>query len=150
MTTWIFQSNPKGYKLNDYLQEIKTVQWTIRQKQYKDHFLIGDDVYIWRSDGNEPGSGGIVAKGKITSLPELAKDRHPKYWIPQSEKNLAGIRVDVEIDEFRLSEEAGMIRRVDLEKDENINDLLILKIRNNTNYKLDRKQASYLKQLWDR
>ena len=148
MNTWIFQSNPKVYNLNVYLEKVNPVQWTIRQKQYKDHFLIGDDVYIWRADGFEPGSGGIVAKGKIISLPELIKDRHLKYWKIQPE-NLADLRVDIKIDEVRLSEEQGMIKRVDLEEDERINDLTILKWRTGTNYKLEKRQANYLKQLWD-
>lgn len=147
MNTWIFQSNPKGFNLDIYLKQVNPVQWTIRQKQYKDHLSIGDDVYIWRADGLRPRSGGIIAKGKIISLPELIKDKHPQYWITQPE-NLADLRVSIAINEIRLSEEEGMIKRIDLEKDEKINDLRILKMRSETNYKLEGKQANFLKQLW--
>ena len=148
MSTWIFQSNPKGYNLNAYLLKANPIQWTIRQRQYKDTIQIGDDVYIWRADGNEPGSGGIVAKGKITSLPELAIDRDPQYWKTQ-QSSPVNLYVDIEISEIRLSEEE-MIRRVDLKEDERINDLTILNWRTATNYKLDRRQSDYLRQLWNR
>ena len=148
MNTWIFQSNPKGFNLDIYLKQVNPVQWTIRQKQFRFHISIGDEVFIWRADGFNPGSGGIIAKGKITSLPELIKDKHPQYYVTQSE-NLADLRVNIEINEVRLSEKEGMIKRVDLENDERINDLIILKMRNQTNYKLDKKQANFLKQLWD-
>jgi predicted RNA-binding protein with PUA-like domain len=148
MNTWIFQSNPKSYQIDNYLNEINPVQWSIRQKHYKHDINIGDEVYIWRSDGYKPRSGGIVAKGTILSLPELVKDKNPQYFIDDT-VNLFDLRVDVNINEVRLSKEAGMIRRIELEKDRNINDLFILKIRNNTNYKIDRKQADYLKQLWN-
>lgn len=148
MNTWIFQSNPKGFNLDIYLKQVNPVQWTIRQKQYKNHLSIGDDVYIWRADGLRPGSGGIIAKGKIISLPELTKDKHSQYYIIQPE-NLMDLRVNIAINEVRLSEKEGMIKRVDLEEDERINDLRILKMRNGTNYKLEGKQANFLKQLWD-
>jgi hypothetical protein len=149
MNTWIFQSNPKGFNLDIYLKQVNSVQWSIRQKQYKYQFSIGDDVYIWRADGFNPGSGGIIARGKIISLPELAKDKHPQYYITQQD-NLLDLRVNISISEVRLSEVEGMIKRVDLEADERIEDLTILRMRNQTNYKLELKQAIFLKQLWDK
>lgn len=101
MTSWIFKGNPKVFRVDEYLQRYKIITWTIRQKHFKDEISVGDEVYIWRSDGDQPKSSGIVAKGKIISFPQ-------------------------EVEDVRLTEGESMLKWVDLERDDNIKDMKIL------------------------
>ena len=149
MTTWIFQGNPTVFKLNEYIQTRKNILWTIRQKHYKDEILSGDDVYIWRSDGNHPKSGGIIAKGNIKSSPQEIEDDAPELWIKPQEATIA-LRVKIELKSIRLSEKEGMLKRVDLEKDPVLRNMRILVFRSETNYKLESIHAQNIGQLWDK
>ncbi|MER2172563.1 MAG: EVE domain-containing protein [Psychrobacillus psychrodurans] len=53
MNTWIFQGNPKKFNVDDYLLDNREIWWSIRQKHIVDKIKIGDEVFIWRSDGTE-------------------------------------------------------------------------------------------------
>jgi len=146
MTTWIFQGNPRVFQVDKYLNQKKIILWTIRQKHFEDEILIGDEVFIWRADGNMPKSGGIVAKGKIISTPQNMEDDAPDLWI-DLQKNTTALRVAIEIEDIRLSGE-GMLKRIVLEKDSNVRDMRILILRSETNYKLKPKHAQYIEKLW--
>lgn len=147
MASWIFQGNPKIFRVNEYLRRYKTIMWTIRQKHFADEISIGDEVYIWRSDGDKPKSGGIVAKGKIVSEPWNMEDDAPELWIEPQESTIA-LRVKIELEDVRLTEDEGMLKRVDLEKAPNLRDMKILKFHSETNYKLESRHAQYIRQLW--
>ena len=67
MPKWIFQGNPKQFTinkdkfpdlhdLNQYVKDGKIIDWSIRQKHHE--IKSGDEVFIWRSDGGEKGTGG--------------------------------------------------------------------------------------------
>jgi len=146
MVTWIFQGNPKVFQVDKYLAQKKIILWTIRQKHFKDEISIGDEVFIWRADGNIPKSGGIVAKGKIISAPQNLEDDAPDLWI-DLQKSTTALSVAIELEEVRLTGE-GMLKRTDLEKDPNARDMRILKFRSETNYKLEPKHAQYIEKLW--
>ena len=68
LNTWIFQGNPKIFKVDDYLLENESIWWSIRQAHFVDQIQIGDEVYIWRSDGANKDSGGIVARTVAVTL----------------------------------------------------------------------------------
>ena len=52
MTSWIFQGNPETtFSVDEYISQRKTITWEVRQKHFKDEISVGDEVYIWRSDG---------------------------------------------------------------------------------------------------
>lgn len=70
MSHWIFQGNPQRFTIdnekyphlhdiNNYVKEGKVIDWNIRQKHHVQDVRIGDQVFIWRSDGEEKNSGGI-------------------------------------------------------------------------------------------
>lgn len=148
MTGWIFQGNPKVFRVDEYLQRYKTITWTIRQKHFKDEISIGDEVYIWRSDGDQPRSGGIVAKGKIISFPQEMEDDTPDLWIEEQESSFM-LRAKIEVEDVRLTEKKGMLKHVDLERDDNIKDMRILVFHHETNYKLEPKHAHHIRDLWE-
>jgi hypothetical protein len=146
MVTWIFQGNPKVFQVDKYLAQKKIILWTIRQKHFKDEISIGDEVFIWRADGNIPKSGGIVAKGKVISTPQNMEDDAPNLWI-DLQKSTSALRVAIELEDVRLTGE-GMLKRIDLEKDTNVRDMRILVVRSETNYKLEPRHAQYIEKLW--
>ncbi|WP_186673918.1 EVE domain-containing protein [Sporosarcina sp. BP05] len=61
MNTWIFQGNPTKFNVDDYLLENDYIWWSIRQEHLVSDINLGDEVFIWRSDGANKGSGGAVA-----------------------------------------------------------------------------------------
>ena len=147
MTSWIFQGNPKIFRVNEYLRSRKKITWTVRQKHFKDDITIDDEVYIWRSDGRIPKSGGIVARGKVISSPCEMRDDAPELWIEKPKDPIA-LRVQIEVEDVRLTKEQGMIKRVDMEKDEQIKDMRILVFRSETNYLLEPRHANHIRNLW--
>jgi hypothetical protein len=149
MASWIFQGNPKRFKVNEYLRKNKTIIWSINQKRFEDEISIGDEVYIWRSDGREPKSGGIVAKGEIISTPKVMKDDKPELWLDANKKDAESkLRVRIRLEDVRLNDIEGMIKRVELEQNPVLKEIRILKFHNNTNYKLSPTQAQYVRKLW--
>lgn len=146
MTSWIFQGNPKKFRIDEYLRNRQLITWEIRQTHFKDEISIGDEVFIWRSDGNKPGSGGIVAKGEILSRPTEIKDDAPKLWDKPPE-NLIKLRVIIKLEDVRLGK--GMLKRSGLKEDPTASNMRILKIPRETNYKLEPLHSRYIKQLWE-
>lgn len=148
MTSWIFQGNPKVFRVDEYLRKYKVIMWTIRQKHFADEISVEDEVYIWRADGDKPKSGGIVARGRITSLPQNMEGEGHELWIEPQESTIA-LRVKIELEDVCLTEEEGMIKRVDLEKDPEVRYMRILVFRSETNYKLDPIHAQHIRELWE-
>jgi len=146
MTSWIFQGNPKKFRIDEYLRNRQLITWGIKQTYFKDEISNGNEVFIWRADGDKPGSGGIVAKGEILSRPTEIKDDAPKLWNKPPEK-LIELRVIIKLEEVRLGE--GMLKRVDLKEDPTASTMIILKFPKETNYKLEPLHAQYIKQLWE-
>ena len=77
MAYWIFQGSPAKLRVDKYLRENKVIVWSLRQRKFRDDIQLGDEVYIWRADGNAPGTAEIVAQGVIVGLPEMIKDEAP-------------------------------------------------------------------------
>ncbi len=148
MNTWIFQGNPTIFKVDEYLQRQKIIWWQIRQKYLADEISIGDEVYIWRADGDRPKSGGIVAKGRIVSKPQNIKNDVPELWV-EKQKRMVKLYVKIKLEEVRFTEEEGMLKRIDLEKDPIVKDMRILKFRSNTNYKLNSIHTNHIRELWN-
>jgi len=147
MNYWIFQGNPKIYKIDTFVKENKTIYWSIRQKHFKDEFKIGDVVFIWRSDGLKPGSGGIVAKGRVIEEPtHQVFDDNDELMVVKFDR--AEWYLNIEIEEFRLTAAEQMLKRTHLMKDPKINNLRIFKFHNETNYLLTRDEGEYIEFLW--
>ena len=135
--TWIFQGNPiyeQDFDFNKDLIKGNSISWNIKKKYHVDKIKLNDEVYIWRSDGNEKGSGGIVAYGTIIGSPYKSNDTYA---------------VDIRIEEVRLTEDEHMMKRIDIKEDIILSDLLIIKQPNGTNYILKEYEANYIKNIWN-
>lgn len=143
MNYWIFQGNPKHQNLDGtffdvtkYVLENEVVTWGVRQNNYKDEMNLGDPVFIWRADGLEKGSGGVIAKGEIYS----------EVWFNDEEQVYV---VDVKLTERKVKVEDGMILRRDLTEDFELSNLRIVTVRSGTNFKLSAVEYRSLNQLWN-
>lgn len=148
MNTWIFQGNPKVFNVNTYIKNHKYIWWSIRQEHFLDKIALGDQVFLWRSDGDKRGTGGILAQARIVSLPqENPNDESPKdYWYTQ-DRSASYLAVKLEVLEVRFLE--GFISRLSLLEHPVLKDLLILRQRTQTNYLLSPQHAIEIRNLWN-
>ncbi|MDW8518501.1 HNH endonuclease [Priestia flexa] len=148
MNTWIFQGNPKVFDINSYIKNHKYIWWSLRQEHFLDKIELGDEVFLWRSDGNNRGTGGILAKARVISLPEeRADDENAKnYWYTDEWEN-PYLAIKLEVLQVRL--EDGFISRLSLLEHPILKELLILRLRQKTNYLLSPEHAIILQKLWN-
>ncbi|HDR7827531.1 EVE domain-containing protein [Bacillus cereus group sp. Bce018] len=146
MNTWIFQGNPKHFNVDDYVLENETIWWSIRQEHLAKQIKINDEVFIWRSDGGQKGTGGIIARAKVDGLPEYYKndEESAAYWYEDvSDKSYLAIKLKVLEVDVKLG-----ISRIELLGHSKLSDLLILRLKQNTNYFVEEKHKSHLKKMW--
>ncbi|WP_419887599.1 EVE domain-containing protein [Neobacillus niacini] len=144
--TWIFQGNPDDFKVDTYINENNKIWWSLNQQHFLHDISTGDIVYIWRSDGKNRGTGGIIARG-VVSGSSILNIPPSKYWI-KTQENTEKYNIPITIENRLLKE--NHIRRADLRENPNLNDLLILRMANNTNYLVKESQAKILHKIWDK
>ncbi|MFS0864926.1 AAA family ATPase [Fredinandcohnia sp. 179-A 10B2 NHS] len=146
MSYWIFQGNPQRFTIdkekypdlhdiNSYVKRGKVIDWSIRQKHHLKDIEIGDKVFIWRSDGEERNTGGIIA------LAEVVREPFVRYedGIPS---------VELKVIECRLTESEGMLLRHKLKEIPQTKSLLIIRAPQQTNYKLTDEEYNFLLWCW--
>ena len=147
MRGWIFQGNPTKFKVDQYLLSKNEIVWPVRPEKYAKRMEPGDLAFIWRSDRTQKGTGGVVACGEVLDAPALMEDDAPGFWIERITSPLA-LRIRMGTLERRLSPQAGMLLRTDLEGHPTLKALWILKWRSGTVYPLDGAQLHDLLALW--
>jgi 5-methylcytosine-specific restriction enzyme A len=147
INTWIFQGNPNVFDIDNYVQDNKFIWWSIRQEHFADEFNINDTVFLWKSDGGKKGTGGILAKCKVVSLPVNRTDdsSSEEYWHTDDWSN-SYLAIKLEVQEAKLSE--GFISRVSLLEHPILKDLLIHRLRQQTNYLLSHEHGTELDKMW--
>lgn len=145
--TWIFQGNPQRFMINEYLIENEQIWWTVNQEHYLNDMGLNDQVFIWRSDGGEKGTGGIVARGLICGEPKRVKS-HPTYWLKDNgnSEDKAKLQIPIKLLEVQVS--GNYLKRTSLLNHPLLKDLLVLKVANSTNYKVELHHAIVLQELW--
>ena len=147
MTAWLFQGNPQHYTLNSYLRDHKQIMWHVKQSQYTTEMQPGDQVFIWRSDGGTPGSGGVVAVGVLTSRAGEVQDDGLGTWFDM--KPVPAVPcVGVLLDEVRLTESEGFLPKRLLRDDPVLRNLQVFRMSRLTNYRLSTEEAQRLPELW--
>ncbi len=148
MSAWIFQGNPDQFDVDAYVRRESEVLWTVRQAHYAKDMCVGDRVFIWRSAGAARGRAGVVAIGKIIETPrERTDDQHAlALWRDPEAGRVAALRVGIKID---LGEDAQLLDRKTIATTDTLHDLMILKMANQTNYKISAAEESSLLALWN-
>lgn len=146
--TWVFQGNPNVFDIDNYVRNHTYIWWSLRQKHFSDTIEINDEVFLWRSEGGQQGSGGILAKARVIGLPnDRTDDENAKdYWHTDDWAN-SYLAVKLEVLDVRLEE--GFISRISLLEHPVLKELLILRLRQQTNYLVSPEHAIELQQLWD-
>ncbi len=147
MNTWIFQSNPDQFDIDEYIKR-ENILFTIRQKVYIGSVKLGDIVYIWKSKGI---AGfveyvGIIAKGEVTGESDNYPDDGGKS-LYTSEVHLEEAQKFKQVRIKILSRK--ILPKDDLEYDEILKKLSIISgFRNKTNFLLEPEEASKLNSAW--
>ncbi|YAF99047.1 MAG: EVE domain-containing protein (plasmid) [Nodularia sp. CChRGM 3473] len=131
MTYWLFQGNPKYYRIIDGIRDFEQMPWLATR--YAKDMVAGDGVLIWKS-GDQAGIyaiAEIIESPKIiNSLPDVG------YWIDTSRigtKPFAKIRFTSKLLEKPLLRE-------NLKQDPVLKNLIVIRQPNATNYKVTQEE----------
>lgn len=133
MNYWIFQGNPKQFPVSEYVKEKEAISWGIRQKHLRDKIGIGDKVFIWRADGGDKNTGGIIALAEVVSE------------VYELDGNLT---VDLSVEEHRTTKESHMLMRQDLKEIPEAMNLRIIKTPQGTNFLLSKAEFERILNIW--
>jgi predicted RNA-binding protein with PUA-like domain len=141
---WIFQGNPDIFRLNEYLERFDRITWTVRQKHFAEEMKIGDEVFLWRSSGRERTQSGVVGIATIVSTPEkIPEDKEAiPYW-KRSDPLRPALRVRLKITRRCLGTKET-VKREWLKMEPILREIRILKLPNETNYKITSAEAQRL------
>jgi hypothetical protein len=146
MNTWIFQANPTLFDLQGYLAACTGVfTWSVAK--YADQIVVGDSVYIWQSQGDDPPSAGVIAEGTVVERPKPQLDDilSAGFWRDQF-INSEQMRVKVRLN--RLAKSKEVLKRNWMKDDSVLRELLIMKQPAGTTFPVTPDQARRLGQLW--
>ena len=127
MAYWLFQGNPKYYRIIDGIRDFTQMPWLVTR--YAKEMQPGDGVLVWMSGKD----AGVYAIAEIIEVPKPMKDLPDiGYWVdtsPLGEKPFATIRfTDKLLDRPLL--------RSELMKDSVLQSLIVLRQPNSTNFKV--------------
>jgi len=150
MRTWIFQGNPDTFDIDGYLGEaVGEILW--RVVRYADEIRIGDSVYIWKSQGSEKDSAGIVAECEVVEQPrpQLDDPIAMPFWKAGSE-NREAVAVCTRLKLLRVANKRQVLKRDWLRDDSALQNLLILRQAAGTNFPVADAEAGRLRILWSK
>ncbi|RIE06609.1 hypothetical protein [Candidatus Cryosericum terrychapinii] len=148
MATWLFRGNPRDFDVNAYLQAHRDIRWFVHQQLLIPEMHLGDPVYIWRSDGGFPGTGGIVAHGFLSGPAVVRLDRNFVTWL-RKEPNISIPTVLIRLDDIRLTPRSGCLLRTEILQDATLRNLHAISMPSVTNYKLTAVEDARLAQVWE-
>ena len=131
MLYWLFQGNPKYYRVLNAIADFEQMPWLVTR--YGKEMNIGEGVLVWVS-GKE---AGIYATAEIVSLAEKLEDIPDRnYWI---DKSRLGIKPQAII-RFTAKFIEKPLLREQLKLDPVLKDLLVIRAPNSTNFKVTPQQ----------
>jgi predicted RNA-binding protein with PUA-like domain len=131
MAYWLFQGNPKYYRVLDGIRDFEQMPWLVTR--YGKDIATGDGVLVWVS-GKE---AGIYAIAQVTEPPQvITKLPDRKYWADPNRatgKQQATIRF--------ISKLLGSpLLKTILLKDPLLKNLLVIRAPNSTNFKVTQEE----------
>lgn len=143
--TWLFQANPQTFDIDGYLAtSLGAISWYV--SRYADRMSVGDEVYIWRSDGD--GQGGVIAECVITEEPVERLDDASALPFWRDRQKASEKTTRARLDLIRVATKREVIRRQWIKEDPLLRDLPVIKMSNATNYEVSVEHASRLRTLW--
>lgn len=139
--TWLFQANPKIYKIEEALAKLSEQSWLV--SAHKDLIAPGDKVFFWKSGSN----AGIVGEGTVLTSPEmLVEPEEERLFSLQPERFSSphlGVRVQVD------AAIAPPLSREVLRAEIRLAGLSILKFSQGTNFHVTPEEAAVIRELLD-
>lgn len=137
---WIFQANPKFYRILEALQSLDRMQFLA--SRYKERIRVGDDVLIWMS-GNH---AGIYAQARVVeAVQERSSDGDDaSFWTDPGAGATAKPRVVLAIERRFL---ANPVLRATISATDGLDSMLILRQPNGTNFPVGADEWQCLRQL---
>jgi hypothetical protein len=148
MTTWLFRGNPRDFDMNAYLQPHRDLQWHVRQHLLMPEMHVGDRVFLWRSNGDMPGTAGIVARGSLVGTVLIRPHSDFVTWL-RRKPDPSIPTVLIRLDDIRLTARAGCLLRSELVQDAILRNLEIISKPTLTSCKLSAVQQERLEQVWE-
>ena len=137
---WIFQSNPKFYRVLEALQSLDRIQFLANR--YKDRIQVGDVVLIWMSGRH----AGVYAQARVVEgVAERKSDGDDaSFWTDPSVASTVKPRVVLSIEKRFL---ANPLLKTTIASTEGLDKLLILRQPNGTNYPIESDEWEQLRRL---
>jgi MoxR-like ATPase len=135
---WVFQANPKIFRIKEALQHLSDFRWNIRQ--YRDVIKAGDRAFIWMT-GPE---GGCLARAVIRSDPAVMEEAPEELKYDTGvDKATSELRVELEITD-RID---PPISRQELLDDPILKNTLFIRAAMGSNFPLTETDANALDEL---
>jgi predicted RNA-binding protein with PUA-like domain len=134
---WIFQANPKIYRLAEALCDLDRIAWRVNQHTSEIH--TGDEVLLWQAGPQ----AGIYALAVVESEPEKFTDDDP-YWRDPSLHRTPKLGTWLRITCRFLDRP---VLRSDLLKDPALGNLSILKFTQGTNFPVSPEEWGHVMEL---
>lgn len=140
---WIFQANPKFYRILEALQRLDRMQFLANR--YKDRIAVGDIVLLWMSGDH----AGIYAQARIVEgVAERTSDEDDAgFWADGADGNTARPRVVLAIERRFLG---NPLLRSTIARQTGLEGLMILRQPNGTNFPVSDEEWSHLRRLLPR
>jgi 5-methylcytosine-specific restriction protein B len=137
--TWIFQANPKLYKIDAAIASLSEMTWSV--SAYRDLISPGDCVFLWKS-GSE---AGIIGEAVVLTAPAVGDPigNENEFAVDRERFSGAQLRVRLRIDELF----APPLSRDAIRADVRLADLSILKFSQGTNFLVTSDQAGVIREL---
>jgi hypothetical protein len=138
MAYWLFQGNPKYYRVLEAIKELEAIPWLVTR--YANNIAPGDGVIIWLSGSQ----GGIYATAEVVEPAQfLTEIPDKKYWVDSTRalgKQQAIIRFTNKFLESPLLKNQ-------LQEDSVLKNLLVLRAPNSTNFKVSLEEWEQVQKL---
>jgi len=138
MAYWLFQGNPKYYRVLEAIKELEAIPWLVTR--YANNIAPGDGVIIWLSGSQ----GGIYATAEVIEPAQfLTEIPDKKYWVDSTRalgKQQAIIRFTNKFLESPLLKNQ-------LQEDSVLKNLLVLRAPNSTNFKVGSEEWEQVQKL---
>ncbi|MEB3281410.1 MAG: EVE domain-containing protein [Lyngbya sp.] len=131
MAYWLFQGNPKYYRVTDAIRDFEQMPWLVTR--YGKEIAVGDGVLVWKAgvDAGVYAIAEIIESAKmLTEVPDI------RYWI---DKSRLGSKPQAQI-RFTTKLLKKPLLREQLKSDSILKDLLVIRAPNSTNFKVSPEQ----------